>query len=337
MNRFLTLAQHGLNSPARYFKTEFFTFLYTFPGSLPLIVVMIASGTRSDTMNANTLGIPEAVVLVLLTLPFASALLGLFRQVRKQHGRHWLTLITPNQTIQWKKFLYAGAVWFGLTLITELAFFAVNPSRYTFSFQPSVFVPLVLAVLVMIPIQASCEEIAFRGYLMQQTALISKRVWQPLVSTSVFFALLHLSNPEVKAYGFALTMPNYVLIGLILGIATLMDDGLEIAMGAHTANNIFGFLLVSEPNSVMKMPTLFTVPAEPPTIWGMLLVAGLGAAFLLIMARKYQWGSFAALFAKIDWQALEAAQPEAMQQEATQPEAQETANTSVSVSSASVA
>jgi membrane protease YdiL (CAAX protease family) len=308
MNSLFALAHHGVNSLARWLKTELLTVLYTIPGSLPLVIWLIASGTRLDTASTSTAGISQVVLFILLTLPYATALWGLARQVRKQHGRHWLTLITPKQHIDWRKFFYAGAVWFGIGLLVEVVSFAITPTRYTFSFQPSVFLPLVLAVLVMIPIQASFEEIAFRGYLMQQTALISKRVWQPLVSTSLFFALLHIANPEVKAYGLLLTMPSYFMMGLMLGVATLMDDGLEIAMGAHTANNIFAFLIVSEPNSVMKTPTLFTVPAVPPTIWSIFLLAICGAFFLIIMARKYRWDNFSKLLAPLDWRVLEEAQ-----------------------------
>jgi hypothetical protein len=94
--------------------------------------------------------------------------------------------------------------------------------------------------------------------------------------------------------------PNYFLVGLMFGIATLMDDGLELAMGAHTANNILAFLVVSEPNSVMKTPTLLTTPSSPPTLASYAVLLLCGSVFLALMARTYHWGSVSRL-----WQTIE--------------------------------
>jgi len=301
MTNFLTHAAQCINSPARFAKTLVFTLLYSLVGSVPLIAVMIVQeGVSSEDLNAQALGLHEALFFALLMLPELTLLWGLFRQVRKQHGQHWMSLITPRREIHWGKMLYAGAVWGGLTLAVELGAFALNPERYTIAFEPSVFLPLVLVVLVLVPFQASFEELAFRGYLMQQTALISRRVWVPLLFTSLTFAALHLANPEVEAYGVAWMFPNYFLVGLMFGIATLMDDGLELAMGAHTANNIIAFLVVSEPNSVMKTPTLLTTPSSPPTLDSYAVLLLCGGVFLALMARTYHWGSVSRL-----WQTIE--------------------------------
>jgi membrane protease YdiL (CAAX protease family) len=311
---FLTSAAQCVNSPARFVKTLVFTLLYSVVGSVPLIVVMVMRGaTSSEDLNAQTLGLHEALFFALLMLPELTLLWGLFRQVRKQHGQDWARLITPRREIHWGKMLYAGAVWGGLTLAVELGAFALNADRYTVAFEPSVFVPLVLAVLLLVPFQASFEEIAFRGYLMQQTALISRRVWMPLVLTSFVFAALHLANPEVEAYGVARMFPGYFLVGLMFGIATLMDNGLELAMGAHTANNIIAFVVVSEPHSVMKTPTLLTAPASPPTLASYAVLLLCGGVFLALMARAYNWGSFSRLLATIEF-------PPPPQEQASEPQ-----------------
>jgi membrane protease YdiL (CAAX protease family) len=40
-------------------------------------------------------------------------------------------------------------------------------------------------------------------------------------------------------------MPQYVLFGLVFGIITVLDDGIEAAVGAHAANNIFLCIMVT--------------------------------------------------------------------------------------------
>ena len=64
-----------------------------------------------------------------------------------------------------------------------------------------------------------------------------------LFMSCVVFGLLHIVNPEVTqlGYGFLFVIFNR----FILGIMTLMDDGLELALGFHAANNLFIALLLT--------------------------------------------------------------------------------------------
>lgn len=301
MQKFLILAKQGLNSPSRLFKTEFFTFLYTFPGSIPLVVYVLTTGVKfKDITNSSNHGIASGLVLVLLFFPFVTALGGLFRQVRIQHGRHWKTLITPLEKIDWKKFALGAGVWGGITASGVLLSIALSPRDYTLAFDPISFFSLMIGACLIIPLQASFEEIATRGYLMQQIALVSKRVWQPLLLSSITFALLHGANPEVEAYGFASAMPWYLIFGVIVGIATIMDNGLELAMGAHTANNIVAALLVTDKNSVFQTSALFVNNNPTISFYDNLLLIGGGAIFLVVFARKYKWGSLSLLWSKIE-------------------------------------
>ena len=80
----------------------------------------------------------------------------------------------------------------------------------------------------------------------------------PLLVTSVLFGLMHAANPEVEKMGFII-MLYYIGTGLFLGILTLMDEGLELALGFHAANNLIGALLLTsdwsalQTNSLLKM------------------------------------------------------------------------------------
>ena len=65
---------------------------------------------------------------------------------------------------------------------------------------------------------------------MQGIGAWTKSRWFTLILTSVMFGLMHSFNPEIKAYGFWLTMPQYILFGLLFGIITVLDDGIELAL-----------------------------------------------------------------------------------------------------------
>ena len=75
--------------------------------------------------------------------------------------------------------------------------------------------------------------------------------------TSVLFGLMHAFNPEVEEFGFFTMMPQYILFGLIFGIVTILDDGIEAAIGAHAANNIFLCIMVTHNSSALQTPAVY--------------------------------------------------------------------------------
>ena len=99
-------------------------------------------------------------------------------------------------------------------------------------------------MIFLIPIQTSWEEYVFRGYLMQGFATLFRSRWGALLLTSFVFGSLHLFNPEVEKLGYGV-MIYYIGTGLFLGILTLMDEGIELALGFHAANNLTTALLVT--------------------------------------------------------------------------------------------
>ena len=62
---------------------------------------------------------------------------------------------------------------------------------------------------------------------------------------------LEIGPFALHAYGL------FVAMGFLLGIVTLMDDGLELALGIHFANNFFACILSSSEWSSLQTPALF--------------------------------------------------------------------------------
>jgi hypothetical protein len=93
-------------------------------------------------------------------------------------------------------------------------------------------------------------------------------------------------------------MPQYIIFGLIFGIITIMDDGIEAAMGAHTANNVFLSVMVTNKSSALQTAALYEQHSIYPwTEFTGLLVTGI--IFIFLLALLFRWKKISTLFEKI--------------------------------------
>ncbi len=120
----------------------------------------------------------------------------------------------------------------------------------------------------------------------------------PLIVTSVLFGLVHSANPEIEKFGFMTMQMYYVSAGLLLGILTIMDDSLELALGVHAATNFTGAVLVGYDGGAIKTESVFTSHQLNPQLMlvGFIVLA---IIFLLIVKSKYKWGSFSKILEPI--------------------------------------
>lgn len=137
-----------------------------------------------------------------------------------------------------------------------------------------------------------------RGYLMQGIAVATQNRWAPLIITSLLFGGMHMMNPEVMEYGWGIMMVNYAGVGLLLGMVTLMDDGLELAIGIHAANNILSAVMVTFDDSALQTYAIFSLKEleiYSATIGSLVL----NVIFFFICKWKYQWTDWSKLYANI--------------------------------------
>ena len=187
-----------------------------------------------------------------------------------------------------------------MTLSALYLFFylKIDPSNFTLNNKTDSLILLSVISVLFIPVRASLEEILFRGYLMQGFAALVKNRWFPLMMTSILFGLLHGLNPEVKEFGFFTMMPQYIVFGLIFGIITILDDGIEAAMGAHAANNIFLCIMVTNESSALQTSAIYSQYNINPWLeFSALLVTGI--IFISILKIIFKWDAFSILFKKI--------------------------------------
>ncbi|MCB0853567.1 MAG: CPBP family intramembrane metalloprotease [Bacteroidetes bacterium] len=299
---FIQRAGEGKNQWYWYLITILFLFIANIIGSIPASVAfLMGAGSGSDiqsmdAINPEAMGLHPALGLALLLLPFALSIVGIWIGIRFLHRRPFSSLITAKSKIDWARFFFSFLVWFGLMAGFEIIAWLVSPENYTFTFDAAKFFPTLIVVLLFIPLQTSMEELLFRGYLLQGFGLWLKRPWATILITSVAFGLMHIANPEIAEFGYGI-LSYYIGFGLMMAVMTVMDRGLELALGVHAANNIFGASVVTFSGSALQTPTLFTIAEYKVGL--MTLVWFISSAiFLVIMTRKYHWEDWNRLWEK---------------------------------------
>jgi hypothetical protein len=192
---------------------------------------------------------------------FPFFLAGILIVVALIHRRHPRTLVTAREKISWRRVGQGFVAWFvSVCLVGGLGQYLFYPDSFSFTSDLAAFARFVPLALVFTAIQTTTEELFFHGYIVQGASRIwTNRVFLALVS-AVIFTLPHLLNPEAIAGGWLTVFLNYFLApGLVWVVVSLIDGTTELAIGAHFANNIFGFLVVNAAGTAVTTPALFTV------------------------------------------------------------------------------
>lgn len=295
--------QEGRNDVSSYLITIILVVIFVFIAQIPITMAIFKNGNVEEAATGNidfqNLGIPEWWALVLMLLSFVAALFGLIWLVKVLHQKRPLTLFTPFEKMNWSKVGFSALLWLILASIAEVVAYFISPDVYSFTFDAKRFFPVLIVSLLMFPLQTTCEEVFFRGYLMQGFGLAFKNAVIPLIVTSVLFGLMHGLNPEVTEFGKSILW-YYIGTGLFLGIITLMDETLELAMGVHAANNLFSALLVTFPSSALSTPAIFTM-SEYNVSLGMSFWIVMVIVYTIIVQQKYEWKDWKKLVEKIDF------------------------------------
>lgn len=246
----------------KYLGGSFVVFLAALLGQIPLSVAMLLSDKTPQTMDEMYQILDANLVLVLSLFSFVCAFVGLYVVVEKLHHQKFITIITSRTKVDWKRVFLSFGVWSIVSIIAFFITYLIDPDTIIWQFKPLPFFLLFCITIVLMPIQTTTEELVFRGYLMQGFYNLAQNKWFPLLMTSIIFGTMHIFNPEVEKMGY-LILVYYIGTGLFLGIITLMDEGTELALGFHAANNMVASLLVTSDFTVFQTPSIFKGISEP--------------------------------------------------------------------------
>ena len=246
---FIENIDHKKNNFFRYLRGLLIIIFFSFIGQIPLSLYIIYGKLNYEFLDTNNQFeilslIPSNIALVLILFPFLILFPVIYLVVTKFHKQSFKSLITSRNKIDIKKIMFSFFLWGSISIGLISMDYLMNPDHYSLNFRLIPFVFLLIIGCLLIPIQTSVEELIFRGYLMQGIGILTKNRLAPLFITSIIFGLLHYWNPEVDKLGVSV-MWYYIGTGFFLGIITLMDNGLELALGFHAANNLVTALIVT--------------------------------------------------------------------------------------------
>ena len=173
--------------------------------------------------------------------------------VRVFHRRTLRSIITANSYVSLKNFALGFGVYFlFFSVAAVLTEYLIVGSGFSMKL-PSISPVSTIMALVGIILCALAEELLYRGYMLQGLGLLTRnRILLALVSGFLFMAG-HMPLNEARTMLFLLACFE---MGFYLTLVTLKSNGLELAIGMHSAHN-FALMLVPYPSAFQ--PIYFTI------------------------------------------------------------------------------
>lgn len=231
----------------------FGAFAGLFQGDIHLIVRKVGALIDPNQVSVtSTLGLMFLVVAtngaLALTLVGAAALIN---------GRKFQKYVTVAPKVRWRM-LFCGLALSVIALAPTVIIGRVldphAPAMPLFSLTAGWWARagyLIGCVALLIP-AAAAEEIVFRGWLLRETAAVTRAPWVLMAVNGVLFSAVHGQYDPSAFLLRALMGAGFVYMTLRLG-------GIEFSTGAHAANNILIVLFIQ--------PLTATLPAAQPMSW----------------------------------------------------------------------
>ncbi len=272
------IARLGKNAWWRYvlgLTLFFFSFLGLggFGTGIFAAILLLRQGIPPEALTDSLVDFlvqPSIAAFVANNISFIFGLAGLALMLPLVHRRPLLSLLGAQRRVRWRRMVGAFGLWFAMLSLLGAVGYAIEPSEFMVTFEPRKWLSLLAVTLPLTLIQVSCEELFFRGYLLQGLGLLIRSKLVLALLGAVPFAMVHLANPEMLR-GFGWMMFYYFAFGVAANWLTLKDNRLELALGFHLAINFFGILIVSSTDSVLPAPSMFTVDADGSPMWSVLV------------------------------------------------------------------
>jgi uncharacterized protein len=214
---------------------------------------------------------------------FVFEILALWLAVTLLHRRKFSTLIRVNLPIRWQRILASALVWNCILWVWMGIDYLIHPKNYVWGFNSDWWWMLPI-VLILTPIQTSCEELFFRGYLMQGMALLTRNRLVLIFLNGIIFLLPHLGNPEMQR-GW-ITGSFYFIFGAVLAAMTIYDNGLELALGIHAANNL-QVVFANHKDSALPFPSIWQIQTpNPPLLDVVLTIVSFAVFYYVFFGRQ---------------------------------------------------
>ncbi|MAV65444.1 MAG: CPBP family intramembrane metalloprotease domain-containing protein [Flavobacteriaceae bacterium] len=307
---FIEKAKNIKNNWWRYFLVGpliIFTF-WQIIGAIPLGVGFALNADfenlemdgSNDMMAMFSVFPSKNIGLALFLLMFAFGCLGLYLTIKFIHNQSIKSLTTSRDKIDYSRIFYSFFLVVGITVLFMPIDLFLSPDEYELTFNLNQFLILVIICLTLLPLQTSFEEYLIRGYLLQGIGITTKSRFLAFTIPSILFGLLHFANPEIDKLGNAFIFA-YIFMGFFLGLITMMDEGLELALGWHYANNLMAALFITADWSVLQTDSIYKYIGEPDITSQILPALVIFPILIYHFSVKYKWSGWKEkLFGKVN-------------------------------------
>ena len=251
-------------------------------------------------MNGNIPNeVDKNVIYFFLVLPFAISFLAMSILIPLVHDRPFASLFQPSERIQWLKPLKMAGVFLFFLLAFEGLHYILMPEDYLIDYAGWRFWVTVLLSVFLLYFQTGWEELVFRSYLYQGLGMWLQRRWIAIFLSAIFFAAMHMANPEALAYNVQMLFAYYFLTGAFLGILVVMEDNIYLAWAFHLANNFVAAVFFSYEGAALNTYALFKATEVDMS---MLLPSSFVSfiILLLILKKVRNWPDWSQLWLPID-------------------------------------
>jgi len=256
----------------------------------------IGYGIIEGIRGAQKQAIPETELTglyIFLLISFLPIFFSIPIVYKFWHKRPIKALMTSATRFRWDYLLRTIFIIFIFYIAISLIEYLLFPAEYEglqFQTDMGVYIKFLIITLLLVPFQAASEEFLCRGYLNQALIKYLKSPWVVFIITSGGFALLHAWNPEAGGQ-MGPYLSSIFLFGMAMCVLLYFEGGIESAIGAHIANNVFVFGLLGYEDPDLPNTALFTL-GEPVIGWtdfviefGMMI-----PLIILIIWANRKWG-----------------------------------------------
>ena len=202
-------------------------FLIFIPQILGTAVLLIFQYDLSKISSAR-IDLNTMIVLEYSMIIFMAILLWLFMKFIDKQPLVQIGLQTKGRL---KEFNYG--ILLGFIIMTTAFLFLLSINEIVFSNFSFSLDKVLLSVILFVGVSVF-EEVVFRGYLLKNL-LESFNPFVALFISSIFFSLIHGSNPNVTTLGLC----NIFFAGFFLGASYVFTKNLWFPIGLHFSWNFF--------------------------------------------------------------------------------------------------
>jgi membrane protease YdiL (CAAX protease family) len=217
-------------------------------------VSFIAGVVLSGALNEHPRGgDPSAFIIAFLASPagvatalssFLGMTAGVWLALRLMHGRAFGTVLGASGGIAWRDFWRGLLVSLIASGLAEAATYLVDPTLQRSDLAVVAWLIWLAPLTLLLFVQVSAEEIAFRGYLTQSLAA---RFSSPLAWAAIpiaIFTLLHYDSHSLPSMTAAMLL-SIAAFTVLVTVLVVRTGNLGAGIGVHLGLNAVGILFVS--------------------------------------------------------------------------------------------